>query len=262
MTHALTTMLADLTPLSLDALNAKAAMLERLDQKYIVSADHLATALPAFADGFDVLEIDGLRAFSYRTRYFDDPTAQAYHDHHHGRRKRAKIRVRHYEDAGLAFLEVKLKGLRNITVKKRLRLPDQPGVFDAACHAFVQQSWHDQYGTTFDLPIAEVLEMRYQRITLVARQGGERMTIDTRLSFWSGDDQIDVSPNLCILETKSARGYGVADAILRRMQMRPTKRVSKYCTGMAALGQVAQANRFLPALRRLGLWQRPGSLPT
>tara|TARA_R110002094_G_scaffold11083_5_gene20978 strand:- start:32 stop:181 length:150 start_codon:yes stop_codon:yes gene_type:complete len=31
-----------------------------------------------------------------------------------------------------------------------------------------------------------VPDPRYQRITLVAKAGGERMTLDTDLQFWSG----------------------------------------------------------------------------
>ncbi|WP_426038197.1 hypothetical protein [Cypionkella sp. TWP1-2-1b2] len=44
--------------ISLDALNTKAAMLERLDQKYIIPATRLRPAFDAFRDIFEVLEID------------------------------------------------------------------------------------------------------------------------------------------------------------------------------------------------------------
>ena len=76
------------------------------------------------------------------------------------------------------------------------------------------------------------------------------MTIDTRMTFNNGDDQRVVGPDMFIIETKSARGNGIADRILRGMHMHPTNKVSIYCIGMAALGQVSQHNRFLPALRR------------
>ncbi len=90
--------------ISLEDLNAKAAMLERLDNKYIVPADRLLPAFERFGDLFDVLEIGGKRAFTYATDYFDDPAAQAYHDHHQGRRKRCKVRIRNYVDAGFSYL--------------------------------------------------------------------------------------------------------------------------------------------------------------
>ncbi|WP_347267714.1 polyphosphate polymerase domain-containing protein [Paracoccus sp. (in: a-proteobacteria)] len=239
--------------ISLEALNAKAAMLERLDQKYIIPAAGLHLALAEFRALFDVLEIDGRRAFTYATRYFDDAERRAYYDHHQGRRKRCKVRVRQYLDAGFSYLEVKLKDKRDVTVKKRLRLDAPLEELDAACTGFIDRCHTELYGTPLARDLTPVIGMRYQRVTLVAKQGGERMTIDSGIDFAQNGHKRAVSPGLFIVETKSARGNGAADAILRRLHLHPTKRCSKYCIGMAALGQVARMNRFLPALRRLSL---------
>jgi hypothetical protein len=65
-----------------------------------------------------------------------------------------------------------------------------------------------------------------------------------------------------IVETKSARGNGIADAILRGLHLHPTGRCSKYCIAMAALGEVDRHNRFLPALRRLNLPVRATAVGT
>lgn len=253
--------LARFDPIGLEALNRKAAMLERLDQKYIVAAPALRPAFARFRELFDVLEIDGRRAFTYATRYFDDPERRAYYDHHQGRRKRCKVRVRHYVDAGLSFLEVKLKDKRDVTVKRRLRLPAPLESLDQSCTSFIDACHAELYGTPLARALQPVIAMRYERITLVAKQGGERMTIDTRLDFTQGDQARKVAPDLFIIETKSARGNGMADAILRGLHLHPTSRCSKYCIGMAALGQVARANRFLPALRRLHLIGAPALPP-
>jgi hypothetical protein len=64
--------------LGLGALNSKAAMLERLDNKYIIAAENLRPALDAFSQHFDVLEIDGQRSFTYSTTYFDDAHFSSY----------------------------------------------------------------------------------------------------------------------------------------------------------------------------------------
>ncbi|HMO06996.1 MAG TPA: polyphosphate polymerase domain-containing protein [Paracoccaceae bacterium] len=249
-------------PVDLAALNAKAAMLERIDQKYVCSAERLAPAFADFADHFDMLEIGGLRAFTYDTRYFDSPDARAYHDHHQGRRKRCKVRVRHYVEAGQTWLEVKLKDRRAMTVKKRLRLERMVDVLDARAMDFVATEWRALYETDFGPALAPVLDMTYRRLTLVARKGGERMTVDTGLSFDSGSGQVAVPGGTFVLETKSANGRGHADAILRCHHMQPTPRVSKYCVGMAATAQVSRRNRFLPALRRLALeGPAPGQAP-
>jgi hypothetical protein len=74
---------------------------------------------------FDVLEIEGKRAFTYTTRYFDDVERSSYFDHLQRRRKRGKVRVRHYVDAGFSYLEVKLKEQRATTSKRRLSV-DKP----------------------------------------------------------------------------------------------------------------------------------------
>jgi hypothetical protein len=253
MDHRIASSLSTFGAISLDGLNAKAAMLERLDNKYIVPADRLMPAFERFGELFDVLEIGGKRAFTYATDYFDDPAAQAYHDHHQGRRKRCKVRIRNYVDAGFSYLEVKLKDIRDATVKKRLKLArptrslcDESLAFIEACHA-------EMYGAPLGRYLLPVIGMEYERITLVARDGGERMTIDTRIAFQAGAASRGAAPDMFILETKSARGNGIADKILRAEHLHPTKNCSKYCVGMAALGLVERHNRFLPALRKLSL---------
>ena len=104
MDPIITDVLGDFDAISLKALNGKAAMLTRLDQKYVIPANRLRPAMEAFRTIFDVLEIDNRRSFTYDTCYFDAAGLRAYHDHHQGRRKRSKIRVRHYLDAGLSYL--------------------------------------------------------------------------------------------------------------------------------------------------------------
>ena len=232
-------------------------MLERLDNKYIISADRLCHALNAFAKGFDVLEIDGRRSFTYATRYFDDDNLQSYYNHHQGRRKRCKVRVRDYVDAGFTFLEVKLKDKRKITVKRRLKVDGALDRLDGTCIDFVERSHRELYDEPLALTLRQVISMRYDRVTLVAKEGGERMTIDTNLHFAANGMTRAIPDDLFIIETKSARGNGIADRILRSLQLHPTAHCSKYCIGLAALGQVERRNRFLPALKRLQLIAAP-----
>jgi hypothetical protein len=246
-------------PVSLQALNAKAAMLERLDNKYVLQAPVLAAAAAELAGLFDVLEIDGRRSFTYETCYFDDPERRSYLDHHQGRRQRMKVRVRRYVDAALCFVEVKLKDKRGITVKKRM--PYDPALYgtlnDDALH-HIEQAHQTLYGRPFQRPLEPVLTMQYRRITLVAHDGGERMTIDSGIRFSGlqrdgGDHQRSTDDGVFIVETKSAFGRGLADAVLRRHGQHPTNACSKYCVGMSLTGTVPRFNRFRPALRKLGV---------
>lgn len=241
-------------PISLEQLNEHAALLERTDNKYIVTAAVLQQAVPLLAQEFDILEMDGKHVFSYETCYFDDAVHSIYRSHHQGRRRRCKVRMRKYADAGLCFVEIKLKDKRGATLKKRLACtPEQFGQLDQQELDFVHAAYHALYGEAFTQALEPAVTMRYQRITLVAKQGGERMTLDVGLQFTAQGRTVDVSQECYLLETKSSNGNGMADHILRALRERPVSPCSKYCMGLAALQRVNRYNRFLPALRRLGI---------
>ncbi|MEZ5779179.1 MAG: polyphosphate polymerase domain-containing protein [Paracoccaceae bacterium] len=239
---------------SLDELNAHSDMMSRIDNKYVVRRAALAQIVPDLVEQFDILDIEGRRAFTYDTRYFDDAERSAYYEHHQGLRKGFKVRVRSYADAGPCFLEVKVKGKRGMTVKHRIpHDPSASGHLSAAATEFVHSTYGGHYGKPFRYDLRWVMDIRYKRITLVAKQGGERMTIDTDLQFWSRDKHHCVGSNAFIVETKSALGRGFADRCLRDIHERPTKKCSKYCIGMATLGEVSRFNLFLPTMRKLDL---------
>ncbi len=253
MKNQIDTHIGDFSSIGLDELNTKAEMLARIDNKYIMPGDKLQQAIESFGDLFDVLDIEGKRAFSYSTVYFDDEERRGYYDHHQRKRKRCKARIRTYVDADLHFLEVKLNDRRSTTLKKRLRIDKPLTYLDATCLDFIDACNREVYDEPFRKTIRGVIHIQYQRYTLVAKQGGERMTIDCRMSF-TGDKSNCAPPEDCfIVETKSERGNGIADKIFRGLHVQPTKRVSKYCIALAATGQVLRHNGFLPALRRLHL---------
>ena len=239
-------------PISLAGLNANAEMLTRLDNKYVMKLQDLAVVSADLADKFDILDIDGKTEFGYQTCYFDSPDLTNFFHHLQGRRKRSKVRTRHYLDADLSFLEVKLKTLRKITAKKRAphdrdvldELPDTAMQFIADCHVA-------HYGRCADLAFHPVIKMQYQRMTLVAHDGAERMTIDRALRFWNDADDCSIAPEMVIVETKSRFGRGVADKVLRRAGHHPGGSCSKYCIGLAALGVVPKYNKFRPAFKKL-----------
>lgn len=234
-------------------------MLERRDNKYVVAEAVLREAVPALAAHFDILEIDGRREFVYDTCYFDDPAHTSYFDHHRGRRQRCKVRIRRYVDAGMCFVEIKLKDKRGITVKKRLDYTvAKYGWLDHRAWRHVRTAYRDLYGREFSQALEPVIRMRYRRTTLVAKQGGERMTIDRGLVFTGPSGARAVDDGLFIIETKSGNANGVADKILRSLHQHPTKHCSKYCVGLAALQEVAQHNNFLAALRKLDIVPMPG----
>lgn len=239
-------------PISLKQLDAKAAMLDRLDNKYVVRESVLRHAVAELAKQFDILEIGGKRAFAYETCYFDDAKHTSYFDHHQGRRQRCKVRVRKYTDAQLCFVEMKLKDKRGSTVKRRLDYTvDKYGTLDERAWAHIHSAYRDLYGRDFSQALDPALEVRYQRITLVAKDGGERMTIDCELVFSGANGSCSIDKNILIIETKSANGNGMADKILRGLHQHPTEHCSKYCVAKVALQEVHKYNNFLPGLRKL-----------
>ena len=161
--------------------------------------------------------------------------------------------MREYVDAGFSYLEVKLKDKRKVTVKKRLKVSDTSDPLDDRALAFIEDNYRHLYAEGVGKTVHPVIAMQYERVTLVAREGGERMTIDTSLQFEANGVSRTVQPDMFIVETKSARGNGIADRILRGLHLHPTRSCSKYCIGMASTGAVERRNRFLPALRRLHL---------
>lgn len=247
-------------PISLKQLDATASMLVRRDNKYVLRSQEMRRAIVAFAEHFDVLEIDGERDFAYETCYFDDADNICYHDHHRGRSKRFKARIRKYVDAQLCYLEIKFKGKRGITTKERLRQPiDRYGRLDAAALDYIRNAYVEFYGRELDCVLKPAIETHNQRTTLVAKDGGERMTIDYDLRFIRGERKYEVDPDLLIVETKSANANGIADKVLRGLHLHPTNSCSKYCVAMAALQAVARHNNFLPALRKLAIVPKSGA---
>jgi len=240
-------------PIGLEALEAKAKMLDRLDNKYVVGAAVLRLAVDGLAAHFDMLEIDGRRAFTYETWYFDDEERRSYLDHHQGRRRRVKVRIRKYTDANLCFVEVKLKDKRGITVKKRLPYGvAKYGLLDEQAYEHIRTSYRSLYGEEFRRHLFPTLEVRYVRMTLVAKSGEERMTIDNHLHFRSEAEHCALDHRIFIIETKSANGNGIADKTLRALHQHPTKNCSKYCVGTVATGGASKYNKFRPALVKLG----------
>jgi hypothetical protein len=232
--------------LSLAELNAQAALLHRIDTKYIVDLRTLDDLVDALHRDYVVLEIDGRRVFNYDTVYFDSPELGVYHAHLQGRRRRYKLRSRHYVESDLTVFEVKTKGLRGATVKRQLRI-------DASSHGrltretlgFAYDIVDEAYGLARPEDMAPALGMRYQRVTLKARGSVERMTWDFRLSFGGAA----LASDRVIIETKSERGDGTADRMLRMLGSRPVS-VSKYCAGIALTRPETRANRWAASLRR------------
>lgn len=235
--------------ITLDDLVSEAALLTRIDRKYLVPADALGPVLAGIDDAARVLEIDGSRGSAYSSMYFDTPELLSYHLAARGRRRRFKLRSRHYVDTGTAFLEMKTKGSRGATVKERIPHPT----------ARTEQLTSEgrEYAATgmealgIDAAAADdltpVLQTGYRRTTLLLPDGG-RATIDTELDWTDAGGRHMTTPHLVIVETKSASRASGLDKLLWHRGIRPES-MSKFATGLAALHPELPANKWARVIR-------------
>ncbi|MDC4232454.1 polyphosphate polymerase domain-containing protein [Actinomyces sp. B33] len=256
-----------LDPIGLDDLNAAAAMLARVDRKYVLTRDEAAEVAARLHPGTRVLQIGRVRAHSYESVYFDTPGLDAFRMTASPRRRRFKIRTRAYLDSSLAFLEVKTRGGRGLTLKERLPY----GPDDAAAARLTDEGrrWASAvlsgigYEDRAAASLAPVLRGSYRRTTLLLAGSQGRATLDSDLSW------VDLrlrerpdgpgagrpagrleAPGLVIIETKSGSSPSDLDRALWRCGHRPA-RISKYATALAALDPSLPRNRWHRTLPRL-----------
>lgn len=241
-------------PISLEDTNKSAKMLKRFDNKYVVNREQFEEFLSLVLEDFTLLEINGTRQFSYSSCYYDDDY-RCYFDHLQGKRRRFKVRTREYVDSGLMFFEVKLKGLRGQTDKHRITTQKfSAETIDNEELALLTDAYKENYKTEYAFELKPSLIVEYRRCTLVARQGGERVTIDFSLAFTpysNNQEKIQIGENFIIIETKSGDGKGVADKVMKRLGIRQASKCSKYCLGVNLSGEVERSNSFLPMIRQI-----------
>ncbi len=238
---------AQLPSVSLEELDATAAMLTRMDRKYVVEPGHGAEVLDSLDVPLKVLEIDGRRSFRYESVYYDTEDLQMYRDAAHRRPRRTKVRTRRYVDTGGVAIEVKERSASGSTVKTRMFLEEGLDVTDgltAEAVAFVD-GFPRLAGTASTLRPS--LTTTYHRTTLVTPEG--RVTVDTGVAAHDAEGRSVSYDHRLIVETKVDRHAGAVDRALWARGIRPA-RVSKYCTSMAALRPDLPANRWARTLRR------------
>ena len=120
MNATLNSILADLDTIGLDELNKRAAMLTRVDRKYALDAATASAILSRLPGETRVLRIGGQVSQGYASTYYDTPDMDSYLLTALKRRRRFKVRTRSYLSSKASFLEVKTRGPRGVTVKKRM----------------------------------------------------------------------------------------------------------------------------------------------
>ena len=273
--HLATTTLAE--------LNSAAGLLTRVDRKYLVPLNCAQELVDGLAPDARVLAIDEQRRFSYASTYFDTPGLEAFMLAARKRRRRFKVRTRTYLDTGLCFLEVKTRGARGTTVKRRMgyhpddasRLTGPGRAFVAACLASTGATG-PAAAREVAATLRPVLATTYERTTLHLPDAEARATIDTALTWRRltpgartrtpavtvgapqarrpghlaaaiNDGEPVAVADVAVVETKNPATPSPADRALWDTGHRPT-RISKYATGMVLLHPELPANRWYRTL--------------
>lgn len=229
-----------LATISLDEMNDIAKLQTRVDRKYIVEQD-VISSLAGSLPNATVLEIDGQQSFDYESVYFDTADFDLYKAAAHRRRRRFKVRTRVYQNPAACVLEVKSKGGRGQTIKMRQDYDTR----DRRRLTLTGRSFVDgvvgRPGASDGL--LPVLTTHYQRTTIVDPSNRSRLTYDQGLTFTDWRGQSIALDDLVVVETKSSGAPSVADRWLWSQGLRPTK-ISKFCTGLAALHPELPANKW------------------
>lgn len=222
--------------ISLSELDARASLLRRIDNKYVVPHDAFIELLHRLCEGHDVLDEDGRREFAYETVYFETPGLRCFRDHVEERYPRFKARTRLYRDTQACVFEVKLKGADGETDKRQVEHPaDETDVMTDSARQCLESALADG-GIDLEEPLEPRLRTSFRRITLAGRETPERLTCDLGVRLEGSDGTATtMSSGLVLVETKSENGDGPADQTLEARGLEQVS-LSKYRVGMSLVG--------------------------
>ena len=257
--HSIDDIITKFRPISLEQMSG-IKLMNRTDTKFVTSVPLLCQLLELAHSQYFVQDIDGVRISPYYTAYFDTADYAMYTMHQNGHTGRQKVRIRSYVSSHLNFLEVKTKNNHGRTRKKRVAVEDFDPVNPR--HDIVFRRQNEQFVAYDDFlrkhlmyapdTLLELLENRFDRITLVNEARTERLTIDTNLRFHNlANDRRHDLTGLAIIELK--RDGLVPSPILellRQLRIKPHG-FSKYCMGQAFTNPNLKTNRFKERLRSI-----------
>ena len=229
-----------------DLSNAK--LMNRIDTKFLLPLTLLPRLLADLCSDYSVLEIGDERLFTYENTYFDTPDMQFYNMHHNGKQNRFKMRYRRYVETDTAYIEIKFKSNKKRMIKKRIKVKDNNLLF-SDINGFATRELQRNFNSLYPR-----LSGRFRRISLADEKSGERITIDSFLSFkdFPGKESVNL-PKHMIAELKQYRRNISSPFfnLMRHYNMRPVK-FSKYCIGTVLLnnGNI-KSNRFKQILIKI-----------
>ena len=222
------------------------ALLNRIDNKYVLNKQQLELILPVIRQNYSVLLIGNDKIFTYENNYFDTKDFQFYYDHHNGYTNRMKVRSRKYIETNTSFFEIKKKENIDRTSKTREKVDQLIAEIDENKKEAIQQLSRK--------PIADLmltLNNKFNRITFVNNEQTERLTLDFNIHFSDDLNQKDFS-DFYVVEIKQSKSNGrsVVTEVLKKNNIREQS-FSKYIFGIIALKDNVRMNNFLPLIKKI-----------
>lgn len=229
--------LSGFASISLEEMNG-VSLLKRVDTKFLTTNSELSKLLPLLYSDYQILEINENRLMNYSTLYFDTKDLRCYKEHHNGKAKRHKVRIRRYVESDICFLEVKEKQNSGMTNKVRCSINDFETDLSPESKKFIENA------TKKDWKLEPALHNYFKRFTLVNTQRSERVTIDTSLEYKT-DSITKQFKNVVVIEVKQEKQNTRTPiySILKSNRIR-TVSFSKYCMGVANIFSGVKANKF------------------
>ena len=223
-------------------LRQERELLRRVDTKFIATRAMAVAVLGTLVDDYAALVVPAGNIAAYRSLYFDTPDRRSYHDHRRGRRPRYKVRVRHYPDRRLSFLEVKIKRNEAVTDKHRVSLGYGDEALTPAARAYLAS-----VGVPDPDALAPVLRVDFRRLSLVGLDTPERVTVDVAIEAERLDGARRSFDELTVIEVKQAP-FCVRTPVMRAVHAAGLREqtMSKYTVASALLWPELRRNRLRP----------------
>lgn len=220
-------------------------LMDRTDTKYVFNRKDLPELLQKLPSHYKLLEIDGKRIAMYKTVYYDTEKLALYMLHHNGANNRYKVRHRLYADTLTGYLELKFTTNKGRTIKERIKQEDAAHSWSAEAYHFLSSH------LPFDPNLLKVsMGVNYRRLTLVAKDAQEKVTIDTELEFVYGAELKKI-PSLVIAEVKQAQRIKTPILIYLRKMGIAAESLSKYCLAVNTMRPEIKKNNFKEKLHSL-----------
>ena len=233
-----------------------ADLMSRLDQKYLIRKDWIPELLNRCKNDYQILEVKGKRVTNYSNHFIDTVGLESFNQHVRGRKARFKARIRNYGSNGLSFLEIKRKTVHGRTIKERIPRSTE-SAWNAPLNEEEQHFLNEHYGYEGGQMLR--LNSTFNRLTLVSTALNERITIDTDLTFYQGNESEGLGA-LAIMEVKQERINRFSPMLqaLRafRFSTPPLGRktsLSKYIVGTLLLNRNLEPRSYRSAMKRIKL---------